>query len=358
MMLGPDSLLSLQASPGLSSSSLFWAIFSGAGAGFFLFTCERVVEYCKAKAWKRKLREGMYQLLAEEVQNNLKHLESMCKDLNWRPYWELSTDTKEAVWREIVQLLPNDATLVQLITVSYQNYQLISRQLDMLYYRDEGLRAGIYLDSTMPLAQQEIDASRRLLKQLRQAGNMGEIEEAGSETKRDTPTPDYQELSKLLEKTYENADEYTKCITCFAKSIYSTFEKCTRAPNGRVGVSRITDKDYVKMDKRILDTIELDKADGTYKFILKVEIIPPAGHNPRISMLPFMVTIPITIWMQGGRFEVKLRNGEYRFTICRENDTDLVNMVNEFLRIVQEKMQNNLSSVALQNVDIRGADAG
>lgn len=147
------------------------SVFSGIGAGFILHILSLNREKIKEKSKNRQRRYEVLNVISDEISDNIRKMETMIENKEFRPYWVLSTLTFKSIVSELPKHFIDDSDMLSSLYNRYRQYDLINRQLDLLHYRNEGLKASIYSDSTMPLLQQELPKSKMIYKVLEKAKN-------------------------------------------------------------------------------------------------------------------------------------------------------------------------------------------
>jgi hypothetical protein len=123
---------------------------------------------------KRNLsvQKSLVRLISDEVERNIQLMTQIVEEAKRTvvPYYQLVTENKDSCWSMVVEYPFADSSIVKAIAVSYFEYRLINRTLDMLFFK-EGLKSSIFANSTLPLCKAEIERSTILLTSLREWAN-------------------------------------------------------------------------------------------------------------------------------------------------------------------------------------------
>ncbi|MBD3157809.1 MAG: hypothetical protein GF309_03380 [Candidatus Lokiarchaeota archaeon] len=153
------------------------SLFSGIGAGFVLHVISLHRERIEKKKEIERRKRELIHILATEVLDNIEKMKTMISDRGFIPYWELSTFSFQAIVSELPSLLKDDLLLLYVLFERYRKYDLINRELNLLHYREEGIKASIYPDSTLPLVASELGKSELALNLLNKASRGIRIEQ-------------------------------------------------------------------------------------------------------------------------------------------------------------------------------------
>jgi hypothetical protein len=154
-----------QFTDGMFSWDVFWNFVSVLLGILISFWIERKIVASR----DRSVQKTLISLVADEVEMNIERMNQIVIQAQQTivPYYQLVTENKHACWPSLVEYPISNRDLVGNIAKSYNEYQLINRTLDMIFF-NQGANSPIFGQSTIPLCKAEIPRSQLLLSTLRQ----------------------------------------------------------------------------------------------------------------------------------------------------------------------------------------------
>lgn len=337
--MSPDTVIQVvQLESSLSPWTLFLYAFSGTGAALITFWLTEFVKYRKGKSKEKERLKQLLQIVYDEVDNNAMYLLYMLSNTHIRPYWLFSIQSFNDIATELSSILDEDTFILNMIYTSYRNFNLLNRQLDLLHFRNEGIKASIYLDSTLPLAEKAFYKTRQLRMKL---GNYLELEISDIEHPNeeiDEVSLSFSELQNLYTRAGEQVEEYWELLAKFGKTLYEEMLRILECNQQILRVSMIDDPDGV-MSPDFFNTIHFRNIkDGTYRFRVHMVL-----GNPKAETLK--ITIPIVIWMQRKNIHIQIRNGEYKYVMPIEGDHDFSATAKKILNEIRSKLERNIVDI-------------
>ncbi|HOA06298.1 MAG TPA: hypothetical protein PKM07_00215 [Spirochaetota bacterium] len=112
-----------------------------------------------------KIQKDFIKLIQVEVTKNVELMNQIVKEINNNiiPLYTLQTFNKESIWSSLINFKTIDTNLLNSISRSYFEYNLINRTLDIANYSGKFALVG---NNTLGLVQAEINRSESLLKMM------------------------------------------------------------------------------------------------------------------------------------------------------------------------------------------------
>lgn len=217
-------------------------------------------------------------------------------------------------------------------------YHLINRQLDLLHFRREGLKASIYLDSTLPLAEQEFPRSDRFRVNL---ANQLDVTIASIEVEQPYNPDDqdlkYDDLNRIYLQAWDDIEVYWDMLDRYGKAIFNAVKTQLACDDAVLKVARHDDPNG-QMSPEFFGTVHFrHNEDGTYRFRIQLLL-----GNPENEM---QITIPITMWISNHQLQVRVRNGEYKFADSIEGEPNTDDIACKLIVILANLLRNNIRSI-------------
>ncbi|MHA2023596.1 MAG: hypothetical protein ACTSWQ_08030 [Candidatus Thorarchaeota archaeon] len=337
--MNPDSIVQVVHYQSIISPwMLFLYAFSGTGAALVTFWLTEFVKFRKGKSKEKRRKKELLRIVFDEVDNNAKHLLSMLTDPQVRPYWLFSTQSFNDIATELSSLMKEDSSVLNVIYASNRNINLLNRQLNLLHYRKEGIKASIYLDSTLPLAEKEFVQTRQLRIRLGKLLDLDvdDIQHPDEEINKASYT--YSDLRDLYTRAKDQVEEYWELLAQFGKTLYEEMAQILECDQKILRVSRMDDPDGMKYPS-FFDTLHFrNTEDGTYRFRINMVLGDPSTETLKI-------TIPVIIWIHDRNIHIRIRNGEYKYVLPIEGEHDFSVIAKKLLNMIRTRLERNILDI-------------
>lgn len=337
--MNADSVFCIcQSDHAVSGLMLVLYAFSGTGGALLLSWITTAKTNKKERNRKSERKQELLKLVLDEINVNTERLAQMVSNPHFRPYWMLSTRTFDSVVNELASLLASESSILRDMYARYRVYHLINRQLDLMHYRKEGLKASIYLDSTLPLAESEFPRSERfrndLADQLDVTVSSIRVEQPYSPDDEDLS---YDDLSRIYMQAWDDIEVYWDILASYGEAMFNAVRARLACDEAVLRVAQDDDQNGRMSPGFFRTTHFRHNEDGTYRF--RIQLLFGEREKERLF------TIPIIMWISNHQLQVRVKDGEYKFAISTEGELGIEEVASKLIAILAKLLRNNIRSI-------------